>query len=380
MKAIHFLLTLMLTIAAGAAFGQMSLDPIYQRAIEQMTKTPESLMKLDTRGEEALLDSVVCESFDGSDWYPYENTYFRYDDQDLLVFDSTVQWSPENGWDPVTIQLYGYTSADELETQRIVTYDTLNNEWLPDTFRIRNVYDDGRLVAVWSETYNSGTGVWVSDFVDSLVYDVQGQVIQRIGYFYDGFSFTPFARMFLGYENGLLVTDLFQISFIGGGDWINFFRTFYTYENGLLASKRTDYYDEASSNFYETDLETFLYDDEDKLIYSENFFWAGEWVIYLRCNYFYSSGIPSGVVTKPLELANLEMANPFPGGTINAPGLEAGKTYEVAVYNAWGQPVYSQRLGGNSWQLPALPGSGHFVLTVSENGRLLGSRKVVAAY
>lgn len=370
----------MLAIAAVSAFAQVSLDPVFQRAIEQMTKTPKSMTKLETRGGEALLDSVICESYDGSDWYPYEKTWLRYDDQDLQVFDSTAQWSPGNSWNPLVMQLYTYTQASELETQSVVYYDTLNDEWLQDTFRTRNVYDDGRLVAVWSETYDPAAGIWVSDFVDSLVYDAQGQVIQRIGYFYDGFDFTPFARMFLGYENGLLVTDLFQISWAGGGDWINFFRTFYNYENGLLASKRTDYYDEASSNFFETDLETFLYDDEDKLIYSENFFWTGEWEIYLRCNYFYSSGIPSGVVTKPLELASLEMANPFPGGTVNAPGLDAGKTYEVAVYNAWGQPVYSQRLGGNSWQLPALPGSGHYVLAVSEDGRLLGSRKIVAAY
>ena len=380
MKAI-FLPLIALLLSTGS-FAQITPTPLHLQGMEILQKMPvESALNL--RSGESLLDSIICQSKVDQTWEPNENTYFFYDDQDLLVRDSTIIWDQNLGWMPQSQQLYTYTPSLDLETTTAVTWDSLHAKWGKDSIRLVNSYDnEGRLVAVWTWYYEVDFDEWVTDIVDSLSYDAEGQLIQRVVYVVDGLfqNFTPIARALYGYEDGLLVGDIFQFSFDGMA-WINFFRQFYYYENGLLSYKRMEFYDENTSNFEEAFKETYAYDSEGRLSQTEGFLWVGGiWDQFDRCDYYYSGDLPSSVGDRPLANQELRMANPFHGGLVEAPGLDSGKTYDITVFSLSGQPVLRQTLGGNAWQLPALPGPGHYVLIVEDRGQILARKKVVAVY
>lgn len=380
MKTIRYsLIALSLLLHAGL-FAQHQPTPQHMQALRLMQKVSLS-PELSTRGgEEGLLDSTVCEKIADEEWITYERTYYSYDETDRLVLDSTSQLREDLGeWTPLNLSLYAYAPGNELHSTRIVTYDTMAGEWMPDTLRIRNEYQGGVLIAVWSEIYNFWDEVWQTEFVDSLIYDANGTLIARRAYYSDGTFAAPITRVFYGYENGILTTEIFQFFFEGSG-WINFFRQTFFYENGVLSARQVDYYDEATSNFYESELETFEYDEEARVKFTQAALWAGEWLVVQRCENFYSEGIPSSAGEVPLTRTAILMANPFNGGQVAAPSLDPGKSYQVAVFHTSGQAVFQQALEGNTWQIPALPGSGIYVLVIRDGGKMVASRKIAAAY
>jgi len=383
MKTIIFLLVSFWSLLVFPLFAQYSPSGVHSLALEMLKEMPV-LGNVETRGESFLLDSTVSEIFAENGWEPSEKVFFLYNPEFLLVKDSTIIWvqDPPTGptWRPAMQQTHTYTVANDLETTTQTVWDLGTNDWSLDSFRITNLYDNGRLAAVWSEQYDPSLGNWEKVAVDSLIYDETGQLTGRAAYFPSGNALVPAARIFYGYEDGLLASDLFQFTFDGGDNWINFFRQFYDYENGLLATRQLDFYDEQTSNFSEAELETFTYDEEDRLVHTDVFAWAGEWLQYQRTDLFYSEKQSTGVDDMPvIGQVEILMANPFPGGLAQAPGLDTDGIYDVAIYNMAGQPVFRQKLAGNAWQLPALQGTGIHVILVADDSGVLATRKLAVA-
>lgn len=384
MKTIIFLLIAFWSLMISPLFAQHSPSGVHALAFEMLKEMPD-LRNAETRGESFLLDSTVSEYFAENGWETSGKAFFQYDQDFLLVKDSSIQWTEDlpggPAWVPEMKQTHTYTPTNDLETTIQVTWDQSNNAWSPDTFRILNLYDNGRLTAVWSEQFDSSLGNWEKVAIDSLIYDETGLLTERRAYFPIGNVLVPVARIFYGYEDGFLATDLFQFTFDGGTEWINFFRQFYDYENGLLATRQLDYYDEETSNFLEAELETYTYGEEDRLVHTDVFAWAGEWLKYQRTDLFYSEKLSNGVDDTPrVDQVEILMANPFSGGLAQAPGLDGNRVYHVTIFNMAGQPVFQQKLAGNSWQLPALQGSGIHVIVIADDSRVLASRKLAVAH
>jgi hypothetical protein len=377
MKTIYFLLISFGILLSSAGQAQISPSHAHTRAFQMYQKKSIDLAKGD-RGAGLLLDSTVCEIYGEESWEPGEKTFYHYDENEMLAKDSIINWLGDH-WAPVVKHFYAYTAVGQLYTNSQIEWNSASQEWAKDTLRYRNEYDNGRLVAVWTETFDPLIGEWDTFLVDSLRYDDEGVLIGQVAYFTFGNGMVPVARIFYGYEDGLLAADIFQFSFDGQG-WINFFRQFYYYEDGLLSVRRLEYYDEETFNFFEAEMETYAYGENDELVHTEVFVWFDEWLPAQRCDYYYSQGQPSSIGGGvPIPLAEIRMANPFPGGQAEAPALDAAGSYEVVIFNAMGQPVFRQTLSGASWQLPAMPGPGFYALVVQSGGRVLATRKFVAA-
>ena len=384
MKTIYFPLIALMAIFRISAYAQHSPAGAHNLALEMLRKYPAN-QDLGNRGENARLDSTVCEIFGENAWEPDNKTFYRYDTEERLVKDSTIKWAPDPAagpaWIPDVQQVYTYTNAGEVETITQIHWDETADAWGQDSFRMINEYVNGVLSVVWSEAFNTDLGAWENVMADSLVYDANGLLIQRNAWFFAGNGWTPIARVFYGYENGLLDADLFQFSFDGGFSWINFFRQFYAYQNGLLAKKRVEYYDEESGNFIESDLETYSYNADDDLVHTEGFIWIGEWFLYQRCDLYYSGDPSTGIDPLPVRQAvEAVFENPFPGGWIEVKGLEEEVSYQVSIVDGMGRQVFRKELDSESLLVPALPGPGMYLLLIQDGNDVHAIAKMVAAF
>lgn len=382
MKTNNLFILFTLALWTNTIYAQNKIENSYFKSFLQSNSSIH-MQNIETRGSSWLLDSIICiTQTNNTGWVPENNYYYLYNDKNLLVKDSTIEWHKTNTtipfWQPAFLSLYYYNDQNQgFLSYNLVWYPN-DKEWRKDTIRNHNYYNNGKLILVSREIYNPDIHKWNFTSMDSLFYNSENQLIQKKIYVNLDNEIKQLARYYYTYENSKLVSELLQITIDGGGKWSNYLRNFYHYDNELLIEKITDYYNEKTFNFEPTDREVFNYNINNLLASKEVYSWDGDdWILYRLCDLYYSEKGTTSVNPIKIKGDTIKMSNPFQSGTVEAPFLDNNTEYILTVYNASNQLVYREKQTGNVWYIPAMNSTGIHVLIVNKSDITLAVKQFI---
>jgi hypothetical protein len=354
MKNLLFKTILLTVLTVSVTRAQHSArDPLFKMHDLLSKRSPVFQQEPSAGRAIIVLDSVLCnlEDLFGDD--PLYDMYFEYNDFQQQIKDSTYTWdlnalTGELFRTLTQKQFYTYYPSGDLFTETSVYWDEDAQEWSLDTIRLTYFYEEGLLIKVLNESYNSDWGGWGIDVIDTLFYEGDVVTGRLAGYLDFENNFIPVARLSYEYDQDLLVKETFEFTF-DGEEWIEFFYTDYFYVLEKLYSSETYAYDEESESYEPLESSHFIYNIHDRYDIVISSLWLGDWFPFSRCTYYYTVDGVSAIDDKTLPLAQVEMANPFPGGIVAVPSLVPQKDYRLDLVDLHGKTIQTSVQNGNQW-------------------------------
>ena len=222
-------------------------------------------------------DSVLIQSWDGSNWDNVQITKYQYNQQGKDSIRTTSTWSGTE-W--------------ELAGRSVYTHDNVTNSY-------SYIYQD------WSGSD------WVDDYRYSYTYDSNNLYLGRVYQTWDGFVWVYVDRIIYNYTAQNQYSDITYQDW-DGATWIGDYRYLYEYDSNGNYDKYT-YQDYNMGNWVNSSLYDYLYDSNDNQTELKYQTWDGTiWVNFLRYRYFYElvSGVEEESIVNDFNLYN-NYPNPF---------------------------------------------------------------------
>lgn len=228
---------------------------------------------------------VLIEEWENSDWENHRLHNYTYGDMANLVIFEEQKWNnEEESWDQWYKESYIYDDEGNCLEMLIEIWHTEYNEWIPDT-KETYIYEDGKLSVTLVYSWTGDLfELW---FRHLYSYEENGNLIETLTEDYMGDNQWEFlARALYTYdEYDRLIEGLYQEW--KQYEWVDLIRGLGTYENDENPNP-IEWLTQINFNgWINLELETFTYDEGDKLIEFLEQIWEDEdWLNQM--NIFYS--------------------------------------------------------------------------------------------
>lgn len=281
------------------------------------------------------------------EWIPIIRFMQQYNAQQRLIESYTEQWSPQiQHWEKTFHQSYQYT-------------DTLLNKTLE--FEWSAALNSWQTIAQTTHFYNNAkkeifhirkklvNGLLLQHQKISFFYNSSGQVSQVIRQEWQNNIWDNRYKEIISMSGGELIRNR-QNWDASTQKWVPSFRDRYVFVQQTPV--------EAISQFWD--------------VYSQS------WKYQLRSVLFYKEISPLQL-EQEINLLSCYTANPYQSGeTVFCDNLEYGKTYDVMLYNTWGQLVYHRKLYDvAAFQIYEDLSPGLYVMFITDNEHASYRKKLI---
>ncbi len=192
-------------------------------------------------------------------WINLSKNELTYDAMDRVIVSTSYSWS-SGAWVPHTRTNWGYDSNNDLVLQIGQIWE--NGAWV-NTYKAEYTYDTNHNI-IKSNSFNWENGVWVNNWKNTYVYDSNNNMISSNSYEWNSANNVwenKYWNLYNYNSNNLLVFKLFKIWNSDNSTWRDVSRAIHDYDDNL----------QIISHLYEK-------------------FIDGEWQLYFREDYEYTSG------------------------------------------------------------------------------------------
>ncbi|MCX6251265.1 MAG: T9SS type A sorting domain-containing protein [Bacteroidetes bacterium] len=275
-----------------------------------------------------------------------------YDSLQSLKYIDQYQWNNTTMvWDTSGRYSFSYTQTGNLGHEYYMTYDTSANVFDSSYHYSWLYYHNGGMDSQSGEFNNWITGTWTLNYY--LHNDSSYHQLESYNKYYDPSTclFTGGYRLSAEYDStGNEILYQYQQWNLLSSGWDNMSRSLMTYDSTGLIQQETD----------------------------QDWGWtSGVWVNNTLYSYYYNK--PAGIEEPGKEPSVCLFNNPLTlGQEIHCTLLTDNKNYRFSLYSTTGSLVYTHDFRGNTtWIFDGHLATGMYLMTVSEEGKILYTGKVI---